>query len=81
MTSLVNQLYSAVYTRNKTVLFGFLLGLFSLASPLAYGYQQTDSDRSAKQDILATVNGTIITRDQVARDLKRTLGERKLSAS
>ena len=81
MTSLVNQLYFAVYISIKTLPLGFLFGLFSLASPGAYGYQQTESDGSAKQDILATVNGKIITRDQVARDLKRTLGDRKLSAS
>jgi len=77
---LAHQFSFVISTKTKLLACWLTFGFLSLASPHAYGYQQIDSDDAATQNILATIYGVTITRDQVARDLKRTLGGRQLSA-
>ena len=80
MTSLAPRFTFVISTKTKIVACWLTFGFLSLASPHAYGYQQIDSDDATTQNILATIYGLTITRDQVERDLKRTLGDRQLSA-
>jgi len=84
LTSLAPRFTFVISTKTKIVACWLTFGFLSLASPHAsphaYGYQRIDSDDAATQNILATIYGLTITRDQVERDLKRTLGDRQLSA-
>ena len=80
MTSLAPRFTFVISTKTKIVACWLTFGFLSLASPHAYGYQRIDSDDATTQNILATIYGLTITRDQVERDLKRTLGDRQLSA-
>lgn len=79
LTSLAFRSIFVSSTKLKLFTYGLTFALLCLNYLDACGCQQPASDDSTPQDILATINGQAITSDQVARDLRRTLGNRQLS--
>lgn len=80
MTSPTYRSIFVVSTKLKLLTCWLTIALLCLDSPDACGCQQPASGDSTTQNILATINGQAITRDQITRDLQRTLGDRQLSA-
>jgi parvulin-like peptidyl-prolyl isomerase len=70
----------AIPAKTRFLISWLTLGILGIAISQAYGIQQSDSGEDFPNEIIATVNGQTITRDQIARDLKRTLGDRQLSS-
>ena len=70
----------AIPAKTRFLINCLTLGILGLAISQAFGIQQSDSGEDFPNEIIATVNGQTITRDQIARDLQRTLGDRQLSS-
>jgi peptidyl-prolyl cis-trans isomerase C len=80
LTSPTRRYIFAISANAKIITCWLTFGFLSLATNHAYGLQEFEAAESVSPKILATINGQAITRDQVTRDLLRTVGDRQLSA-